>query len=92
MIVRILGEGQLQVPDDEAGALDLLDEELLRAVESGDEERFRQALAALLDKARRSGTPLPDDSIVPSELVLPSADAGLAEVRDLLGDDGLIPG
>jgi hypothetical protein len=29
---------------------------------------------------------------VPSDLVLPSADAGLAEVRDLLGEEGLIPG
>jgi len=29
---------------------------------------------------------------VPSELVLPAGDATLAEVRELLSDDGLIPG
>jgi hypothetical protein len=38
------------------------------------------------------GKPLPDDEIVPSDLVLPSADASLDEVRELLGDEGLIPG
>jgi hypothetical protein len=35
---------------------------------------------------------LPDDEIVPSDLVLPASDASLDEVRELLGDDGLIPG
>jgi hypothetical protein len=41
---------------------------------------------------RSVGRQLPDDEIVPSDLVLPSADASLAEVRELLGDEGLIPG
>jgi hypothetical protein len=35
---------------------------------------------------------LPDEEIVPSDLVLPSSDASLDEVRELLGDEGLIPG
>jgi hypothetical protein len=41
---------------------------------------------------REVGSPLPDDEIVPSQLVLPAGDATLAEVRELLSDDGLIPG
>jgi hypothetical protein len=48
-------------------------------------------LHALLDKVRELGTPLPDDSLEPSELILPSPDATLEEVRELLSDDGLIP-
>jgi hypothetical protein len=92
VIVRILGEGQVDVPDAELDSLNSLDDALQRAVDGGDEEGFAQALLALLSRVRDVGRPLPDEEIVPSELVLPSADASLAEVRVLLGDDGLIPG
>lgn len=92
MIVRILGEGQLDVPETSVGELDTLDEELLRAVEADDEARFGTALVALLTRVRELGSPLAHDALTPSDLVLPPPDAGLAEVRDLLGDEGLIPG
>lgn len=92
MIVRIMGEGQLSVPDADLDRLNELDSALGDAVESGDEPRFRSALAALLGQVRQSGTPLPDDALEPSELVLPNAEADLAEVRELLGEEGLIPG
>jgi hypothetical protein len=91
VIVRILGEGQRDIAEAELDGLNALDDELIAAVEAADEERFTAALAALLDKVRGAGKPLPDDEIVPSDLVLPSADASLAEVRELLGDEGLIP-
>lgn len=92
MIVRIMGEGQVRLDDAHLAELNGLDDELLAEVESGDGEGFRRTLAALLDAVRRSGTPLPDDALEPSELILPSPDATLEEVRSLLGDDGLIPG
>jgi hypothetical protein len=92
MIVRILGEGQRAVEDGELEDLNALDGDLVAAVESGDADGFSRALSALLDKVRQVGTALPDDEIVPSDLVLPSADASLDEVRELLGDEGLIPG
>ena len=92
MIVRILGEGQLEVPEGELESLNALDNELQDAVDAADDERFTQSLGALLARVREVGTPLPAEELVPSELVLPSADASLAEVRELLGDEGLIPG
>ncbi|MFH9659887.1 hypothetical protein ACH4NF_05740 [Streptomyces sp. NPDC017248] len=92
MIVRIMGEGQVRLDDAHLAELNRLDDELLAEVESGDGEGFRRTLAALLDAVRRSGTPLPDDALEPSGLILPSPDATLEEVRSLLGDDGLIPG
>jgi hypothetical protein len=92
VIVRILGEGQLDVADSELDGLNSLDADLQSAVESDEEDRFLQALVTLLSKVREVGRPLPADEIVPSDLVLPSADASLAEVRELLGDEGLIPG
>ncbi|MCW7945369.1 F0F1 ATP synthase [Streptomyces hygroscopicus] len=92
MIVRIMGEGQVKLDDDHFTELNKLDDELLREMESGDEQGFRRTLNALLDAVRRLGTPLPDDALEPSQLILPSPDATLAEVRDMLNDDGLIPG
>ena len=92
MIVRIMGEGQVKLDDAHFTELNRLDDELLAEVESGDEESFRRTLSALLDAVRRSGTPLPDDALEPSELILPGPDATLDEVRDMLSDDGLIPG
>ncbi len=92
MIVRILGEGQLEVGDDRLGALNELDEKVEAAVESGDEAAFETALAALLDGVRRNGTPVAEDLLHDSDLILPPADATIAEVRELLEGEGLIPG
>ncbi|MFI6683664.1 hypothetical protein [Streptomyces sp. NPDC050485] len=92
MIVRIMGEGQVKLADSHFTELNKLDDELLAEVEAGDEESFRRTLGALLDTVRRLGEPLPDDALEPSELILPGTDATLDEVRNMLGDDGLIPG
>ena len=92
MIVRIMGEGQVKLADSHFTELNRLDDELLAEMESGDESGFRRTLHALLDKVRELGTPLPDDALEPSELILPGPDATLDEVRDMLSDDGLIPG
>ncbi|MFI0236594.1 hypothetical protein [Streptomyces sp. NPDC016845] len=92
MIVRIMGEGQMRLADGHFAELDKLDDELLAEMEGGDEPGFRRTLSALLDAVRRLGTPLPDDALEPSELILPAEDATLETVRDMLGDDGLIPG
>ena len=92
MIVRILGEGQLEVADSELEHLNELDGAVESAVESGDTETFSAALTTLLDGVRRAGTPLADDSLEDSDLILPPADATIDEVRELLSDDGLIPG
>ncbi|MDX3232684.1 PspA-associated protein PspAA [Streptomyces sp. ME19-01-6] len=92
MIVRIMGEGQMRVDDSHLSGLNKLDDELLAEVQSGDEEGFRRTLGAMLDAVRSLGEPLPDDSLEPSELILPGPDATLQEVRAMLRDDGLIPG
>ncbi|WP_405676438.1 hypothetical protein OG292_17445 [Streptomyces sp. NBC_01511] len=92
MIARIMGEGQWTLTAPDIDALDALDDELSVAVETHDEEGFRYALGALLAEVRRRGTPLPDDAEEPSELILPSSDASLDEVRVMLSESGLIPG
>ncbi|MFF4605410.1 hypothetical protein ACFY12_22080 [Streptomyces sp. NPDC001339] len=92
MIVRIMGEGQVKVADSHFIELNKLDDELLEEMEGGDQEGFRRTLGALLDAVRRLGEPLPDDALEPSELILPPESASLDEVREMLSDDGLIPG
>ncbi|MBT2525693.1 hypothetical protein J7E91_09665 [Streptomyces sp. ISL-99] len=91
MIVRIMGEGQVKVADSHFTELNKLDDELLAELESGDEPGFRRTLGALLEAVRRLGEPLADESLEPSELILPAEDATLDEVREMLSDDGLIP-
>ncbi|GAA4814206.1 PspA-associated protein PspAA [Streptomyces ziwulingensis] len=92
MIVRIMGEGQVRLAAGHLAELDRLDDELLAEMENGDGPGFRRTLAALLARVRELGEPLPDDFLEPSELILPAEDATLDDVRELLGDDGLIPG
>lgn len=94
MIIRVLGEGQYTVDDAHADLLNSLDSGLERAVESGDESAFRAALADLLTQVRTLGQPLPDDSLEPSDALLPAEDSSLEDVRALLADtsEGLIPG
>lgn len=91
MIVRIMGEGQLRLDSRSLNELNRLDDELGAAIDSGDDERFRAALVALLDAVRAAGTPVPDEELVDSDLVLPYAEAHVDEVRAMLTDDGLIP-
>jgi hypothetical protein len=92
MIVRILGEGQLTVPDSAVAELNELDAALEAAVERDDEAAFRPALAALLSKLREVGRPAEPGTLEPSGLIVPQEDATMAEVHKLLTDEGLIPG
>jgi hypothetical protein len=92
MIVRILGEGQYDVSDDALDRLNQLDSAVEAAVDAADEEAFTKALHALLDGVRTVGVAHDIDSLDESDLILPPADATIDDVRDLLSDDGLIPG
>ena len=46
----------------------------------------------LLAEVRAQGTPVPPETLAPSELILPHEGSSMAEVRKLLTDEGLIPG
>jgi hypothetical protein len=92
MIVRILGEGQFEVADAELDRLNELDAAVEAEIDAGNAEAFQARLTELLDGVRDVGAPLADDSLEDSDLILPPADATLEEVREMLADDGLIPG
>ena len=92
MIVRLLGEGQFRVDDALRERLNELDEDVMRAVEQNDEQGLWVGLQALAEAVRGGGTKLADDELVPSDAVIPPEDLSLDEARDLLADDGFIPG
>ena len=92
MIIRILGEAQFRLADEQVDSLQELDEALEEAVATGDEDTFRRALTALLDRVRTLGEQLPDEDLDASDAILPGEDASVAEVQALLLDDGVIPG
>lgn len=92
MIIRILGEGQYDVPDSSLDHLNELDDAVEAAIEADDEAVFRPALVALLAGVRAVATPHDADTLDESDLILPHDEAAMAEVRGLMADDGLIPG
>jgi PspA-Associated protein len=92
MIVRILTEGQLRVPDSSIDELNALDTQVLETCQAKDEKAFRAALDTLLARVREIGEPIPLDQLVESDFVLPMADSTLDEVEAMMSDEGLIPG
>ena len=88
MIVRILGEGQFDVPDADKGRLGEFEAELNTAVDGDDEGRFASALRAVIAEVRAVGTLLAPDSFTSSDLVVPFSDATLAETKSLLDEPG----
>jgi len=88
VIVRILGEGQFDVPDADKGHLGELEAELNAAVDGNDEARFTSALAAVIAEVRVVGILLAPDAFTSSDLVVPFSDATLAETKSLLDEPG----
>jgi PspA-Associated protein len=91
MIVRISGEGQYRLDDADAAKLNELESDVVAIVESGAEDGFADAFAAMLDYARTHGTPLADDELDASDVILPPADISFDEVGEEFTGEGLIP-
>ena len=55
MIVRISGEGQFRLPDEDAARLNELDNRAVAAVEQGDETGFRELWSQMLEIVASDG-------------------------------------
>ena len=86
MIVRVLGDGQYDLPEGLEAEFERLDNHLIAHVEDGDEEAFRKELAELVGLVRQ-GSELPHDDFRPSDAVLPSPQSSIEDVRELLAED-----
>ncbi|MEL4357366.1 MULTISPECIES: PspA-associated protein PspAA [unclassified Luteococcus] len=95
MIIRILGEGQWRLDEQQLANLNDVDDHVQAALEADDQTGLQAALGLLLDQIR-SGEHLGDEELVESDLIVPDASATLDEVRAFLDEngstEGLIPG
>lgn len=89
MIVRIATAGQYEV--EAVDRLNELDNAAVAACDSGDEEAFKAAYAELLDYVHTHGKPVPDDELIPSDVILPPPDVTMAEASADFSGEGLIP-
>ncbi len=92
MIVRILTEGQFNLPGAHVDELNEIDNRLVEVVEQEDRPQFEVLLKQMLDLVREKGTPVPVDELVESDLVLPEPDITLEEAEELFTGEGILPG
>jgi hypothetical protein len=91
VIVRIAGEGQFRIPDEDQDRLNELDNAAVEAVEAGDEARFQETWGQMLALVEADGNELDDDELVASDIILPPRDISLEEARNEFTGEGLIP-
>lgn len=90
MLIRILGEGQYEMPESSLAELNRLDAALERALNTPEPD-VQPALDALLDFVRTTGVRPPDHEARESDVILPFADASEEDIRGMLTDEGLVP-
>jgi hypothetical protein len=91
VIVRIAGEGQFRLPDEDAERLNELDNRAVAAVDSGDEAGFRELWREMLDLVKTDGQDLDGDDLAESDVILPPRDISFAEAKAEFTGEGLIP-
>ena len=92
MIVRILTEGQFNLPGSYVDELNEIDNQLVEVVEQENRDEFERLLRKMLDLVREKGAGLAIDELVESDLVLPQPDITLEEAEQLFTGEGLLPG
>jgi hypothetical protein len=81
MIVRIMGDNQYRMTDEQMRQFDLLDNDLEAALNDDNNEAFQAALKRLTDYVHENGRVVPMEELVQSDLIVPAADMSLAEAR-----------
>jgi hypothetical protein len=91
VIVRISGEDQYEIAGDDYTKLNDLDDAVVAAVDSSDEEAYARTFAALVDYVRSNGAKLADDDLRGSDVIIPPDDISFAEAPQYFSGEGLIP-
>ena len=91
MIIRIATEDQFEVPEDLYEELNRLDNEVVEAVQAGDEGRYQQLFGQLIELVRSRGTVVADDDLRESQVILPPPDTDLSEAARDFSGEGVIP-
>jgi hypothetical protein len=91
VIVRIATEGQYRLSDDVRERVNELDNHVVEAVERDDEDRFHELFEELLNLVRTGGTPVGDEELLESDVIVPPPDLTIEEARSDFVGEGLIP-
>jgi hypothetical protein len=91
MIVRVATEGQYELGDDDARALNELDSKAVERCEADDEQAFRSTFGRMLELVRSHGRRVPDEELVESDVILPPPDVSFEEAKAGFSGEGLIP-
>lgn len=91
MIVRIMTEGQYELPDGVYDELNEIDNRVVSAVEDEDQAGYQHAFNELLSLIRSRGTPLGPEELRESQVIVPPPDLTLEEAEHEFNGDGLLP-
>jgi PspA-Associated protein len=92
VIVRLMHEGQYEVPDSLRDELNAADDRALTALADGDVEALNASIEEMWALVRANGDPLPANELTPgSDVIVPPSDLTLEEAQELLTGEGLIP-
>ena len=91
MIVRILTEGQYNLPSEYLDELNTIDNQIVDLVAKNSRSEFGSMIASMLNLGREKGTPVPIDEMGESDIVLPEPDITLDEAAELFTGEGIVP-
>ena len=91
MIVRILTEGQYNLPGAYVDQLNDIDNKIVDVVEQENDAEFQRLLKEMLDLVRNKGTEVAVDELAESDIVLPEPDITLVEAEELFTGEGIVP-
>jgi hypothetical protein len=86
-----MGEGQYHVDEQTLDELNELDRGVADAADQGNEEEVARLLRTMGETVRSRGERLDDADLSASDAIVPPDDLSLAEVKELLEGEGLIP-
>lgn len=92
MIVRIMGEGQWRLDDALPSDLNVIDALLDADLAVGTESTLAAHIQAIQALIKERGTPVGIEELLPSDAVVPFSGISVAELREFIGQEGLIPG
>jgi hypothetical protein len=92
MIIRIIGQGQFNVPGRLFDDLNRIDNTIVGFVQEGSEQEYKKGLADLIGLVIREGKKLSEEELVESDVIVPPADMTLDEARQVFTGTGIFKG
>jgi hypothetical protein len=87
MIVRILHDGQYEIPKDLEIRLEDMDAELTLALDNDDKQAYESKLAEIINAITAEGEKVPPEKLLPSDITVPAPGSSLEDIKALLSDD-----